>query len=771
MTLNKKDIQFAFALIASLFIFYPELFLAKAASLIGDHWEQHYPWAYLLSNSLRHGQIPFWTSFIHCGFPIGAEGQIGIFYIPNLILYLLLPFKWAYSYQNIFHFLVAGFATYFYCRKIKLSPESSFVSAFIFTFGTAYGGAYYNITSLKTIAWLPLCLFLFEAYYSSKQFRYIFTLSIVISQLLVAGYLQVALLLLMVFNLYIVLRIFLFSDSLEVKSRLNVLKGLCLCLLFVVIFSFPQIWLTFELAIKSNRVGLSEDYAYIGSMSPLAISTLVVAIAQGFCRGNSIYGGIFSVILILFGILSKNMRRNKLFKLWIWIAAASLLLALGRWSPLYVFLIKATHFYSFRTPMKFLIFICFSLAVLSGFGFEEAFKKNDLLLNRLVRDVYLGIISFFIFIFFIIYLFLTSLKPYTIRLGEWVIQKFVYGHIGRPHSLDIYYDKLDRFLDAFKSVYTFHYFWASWNVAIIFVSIIFILVLPFTRNKKTWLVFGFIFLFVDLYTFASFDIKKDFGFYSEINHVSPMIEKLTEERNKGSLGRIYGFCKPDNSLPLIPSVNMLYDIEDIGAYSPFILKRYYETIGRFGNVNDSNVSYIPNPEFVYQHLKLLSTLGVTHILSNTPLENRSLKMIFSDSEGYLYEPKGTHQKAFFVNQIEVHSNWQSLKERLMEPNFDPREKLLLEKSEYQKIGIVSGLHKNSDAIIHMTAENSWEIETKGAGAFVLMDTMYPGWFAIMNGKKAPILYAYGVFRAIWINQPGKYEIKFIYRPFNRFFRM
>ena len=145
-----------------LFVFYPTLFLVRSAPLTGDHWEQHYPWAYLLSQSLHQGSLPFWTSLIQSGFPIAAESQIGIFYLPNLILYALLPFHTAYSYMNLIHFMLASWGTYAFARIIRLQPPGAFLAAVIFLFGAAFGGAYYNMTSLKTIAWFPLALFCFE---------------------------------------------------------------------------------------------------------------------------------------------------------------------------------------------------------------------------------------------------------------------------------------------------------------------------------------------------------------------------------------------------------------------------------------------------------------------------------------------------------------------------------------------------------------------------------------------------------------------------------
>ena len=260
-----------FGLLGLLFAFYPELFLVKAAPLTGDHLEQHYPWAYLLAQSVKEFKLPFWTPLIHCGFPLVAESQVGAFYLPNLILYFSLPFHVAYSYMNLIHWFIAGWGTYLYAKHMKLGAMPSFVAAVIFVFGSAYGGAYYNMTSLKTICWFPLVLYFLERYLEKRRWRFLAGMAILIGQSLVAGYLQMAVLTWLIFGTYALLRIFIFPEnSIPWTKKALTLGALAVVAAVALILAFPQIYLTFQLAMLSNRTGLEEGYAYLGSMSPMA---------------------------------------------------------------------------------------------------------------------------------------------------------------------------------------------------------------------------------------------------------------------------------------------------------------------------------------------------------------------------------------------------------------------------------------------------------------------------------------------------------------------
>lgn len=766
-----KDLFFLSLIGILLFIFYPDFFLAKSGPLIGDHLEQHYPWAYLLSTSLKQFHFPFWTSLIHCGFPIAAESQIAIFYLPNLIFFFLLPFHWAYSYITLFHFWIAGWGTYQYARQMKLIPYASFVAAIVFLFGTSYGGAYYNITSLKTISWFPLVLFLFEKFNETKRKHYLWLLSVMLGSAVVAGYMQVAVFMILIFLIYACMRIFVFSETkLNPGVILQQVFWIVFALVLMVVVALPQLLLTFELAVRSNRATVSEDYAYIGSMSPLAPVTLLIPYAQGYFSGNSIYVGVFSVLLILCSFFSGEARKNQLFRIWILIGIISLLLALGQWSPVYVALIKLSHFYSFRTPMKFIIFACFSLAMLSGIGFHTAWNNAKDILIKPVAYVYFAILAGLGFLAGIIYFSLTTGREVTMRLGHWFIDHYVYGKVGHPHSLEIYYERLWPTLEHIWILFSFKEFWNLWTYALLIIGAAFCISLLFqAKMTKKWLSFGIVFLIIDLYGFSWCDIRKDFDQYEHVLQPSAILQELLSAKSSGQLGRIYGLRSPQERLPLTPSINMFYEIEDVGAYSPFVLQRYFEVFGFLGNINDSNWAASPDLQTILARKHLLDMMDVSHVLSKKPIDDDQFELVMEDlkSSTYLYQNKGKHQRAFFVSHFQIIDDWGVLKSRLLAPDFDPYELLLLEKREMQNLIIPSTGEKAKAHLERQLKDPDhevWNITVSQPGFFVISNIMYPGWHAKIDGKTAAILKAYGLFQAIWIPAEGNHEIDLRYHP-------
>jgi len=763
-----------FGLLGLLFAFYPDLFLVKAAPLTGDHLEQHYPWAFQLAQSLKEFKLPFWTPLIQCGFPLVAESQVGAFYIPNLLMYFCLPFHVAYSYMNLIHWFIAGWGTYAYAKQMKLGAEASFVAAVIFLFGGAYGGAYYNMTSLKTICWFPVALYLLERYLDNPKKWLAVGLAFLIGQSIVAGYMQMAALTWLIFGVYAVLRITLFPENASPWTKkgetLGVLIVIAACALLI---ALPQIYLTFQLATLSNRSGLTEGYAYVGSMSPMALGTLICPNLSNLCRGNNLYPGAFALFLVLLALCSPDTRQSKTFRLWGIMTLIALLLTLGQWSPLYVILVKLTRFYAFRFPAKFLGFFCFGLAMLSATGFQSLWQgKATQAVIKKAFFVYLSVLAFFVAAIVSIDLFFTVGRNVAIRLGSFFITRFIYAQPGHPHSLDTYLSGVTSWIDISLKYLSIG---DPANLISVAASGLCVIFVVFLLQKKilarSLLIGSVVFLAADLYAASYLDIQLEFATYQKALAPTQTRQILESERSAGRLGRIYGLRSPSERLPLTPSQNMLYGIEDIGAYSPLVFQRYYQTIGVFGNLNDSNFAVTPTPAFVTQRLPILNFLNVSHVLSTEKLTHPDLKLVLVDPRNgvFLYANSGKRDEAHFITDVKIMDDWEMLKTEFLKEGFDPRKTVLFEQSEFKKMGIsLPVFNEEPQATFRCVArsvnQEEWEVETDQPGFFVLSNVMFPGWRVLVDGVDAGIFKAYGVFQAVWLPKPGRHHLNFFYSP-------
>jgi len=288
------------AAILYLGLFYANIFLVQGAWLVADHAEQHFPWAYTLSESLKSWQIPFWTDMIHSGFPLTAEGQIGSFYLPNLLFYAFLPIQAGYAWNICFHLILSACLMLSFMKMLGIDNKGAFFGVLVYLFGSTLGGVYYNITSLKVMTWFPLALILIEGMLRSEKPKWgsIVFLGFVFSLQLLAGYLQYAALAIFFAGLYWFFRLF---DSPRKNRRviLSSLAGIVLAVIMAAILAFPQIYLTFELAIQSNRAGQGEAFAYVGSYSPLALICLLFPSMEGlFALSRFLKKGMARILFI-----------------------------------------------------------------------------------------------------------------------------------------------------------------------------------------------------------------------------------------------------------------------------------------------------------------------------------------------------------------------------------------------------------------------------------------------------------------------------------------
>ena len=137
---------------------------ADASDLLGLHIPQA---RFLIGSWRATGELPLWCPHRFSGSPFLHDIQVGAFYPPHLILYLLpdAAIGPALSWLVAAHVFGAGLAMYAYARSRGLLGGGSAVAALGFMFAGKWmfhllGAGHYMATGL---AWLPIVLLLAES--------------------------------------------------------------------------------------------------------------------------------------------------------------------------------------------------------------------------------------------------------------------------------------------------------------------------------------------------------------------------------------------------------------------------------------------------------------------------------------------------------------------------------------------------------------------------------------------------------------------------------
>lgn len=337
------------------------------------------PFKHILSTSLKNKEWPLWTPYLASGFPLLAEGQIGTFYLPNLLFFRFLPLVWGYNLNLVLSYLLASLGTYLFARKLGFSLIASFFAGFIFTFSGFLAVHLNHFNLVQAASLLPLIFWSALALWEKPKFKYSILAAFFISQQIFTGHFYI------VFITCIGLVLFLLGKILFEK-RDNLRKNLVfICLSFVIAFLFSAIQLlpTIELwQLSARQSGLDFDTV---TQYPYPINNLITFIKPyafgnpangsyppfnsdwGIFWENTAYVGLLPLLLVCISIF---FLKNQIVKTFLVILFVSLLLVLGKNSPLY-FIFTFPPFNFFRVPSKFLLLVTFSLAILAAYVFNQ----------------------------------------------------------------------------------------------------------------------------------------------------------------------------------------------------------------------------------------------------------------------------------------------------------------------------------------------------------------------------------------------------------------
>jgi hypothetical protein len=721
MTHLKNHRLFIAAFSATIFIFLYPLIFMRSSFLYGDSFVQFYPWFKCYSEAIKSFSFPYWIKAMGSGFPLMAEGQIGGFYPLNVILFFALPFKIAYNYSIVLHFIMGGVFTYLYTRKLGADEMGGYIAALLFCFGSAYSGCFYNMITLRTLAWFPFVLLLFEYYFNSRRPKYIIFSGIILGFQFLAGFIQMAAYSALFYLAYLFYRSL--AEKIDVKKIINT------ALVFSVssfVIAVPQLILTYQLSSFSNRENATLGFALWRSFLPLDLVGVVFPFSFSSSHAH-FYVGVLSLLFVVFSFFT--IKKNPLLKVVILILCMSLFFAVGWFNPLYIALLKLTRFYFFRNPSKFLFFGAFALAVLTGAGFTRFFKIDNDAEKEKAISVFRIIISIAAFCFLSVKLLLLFFKDNILEFGRFLVKNFIYNKPHHRYSLDYYMNGVNA---TFEKVY------ANLSLSHIFVAaswffVLLALVVLFALNKKRLRELCAAIIFLDIFVFSFYGI----GFRSNImpfNALTPETPNILERlKADPEIYRILPFDIKSEKLPnwSLPNANIYYGIDSIGCYTPLAGRDYRRTLSGLELVDDSLGLDAPAEGSIERDIDIIKLLNVKYIVTDKKLNKDFLEEILVDKGAVLYKLKYYFPRAFFSYDAENGIKAESVKDL----------KIILYKDGFLQL----------------------QIDTAKKGFIIFSENFYPGWHVYVDGREEQLIRVKGLLQGVAIDT-GAHEVIFIYKP-------
>lgn len=759
-------------IVAVLFLFNPDVFLLRTGLLAGDYRLWHYPLAALLYRHFHLGTSPLWTELAGCGFPVFAEGQIALLYPFNAVFYKLLPLSLhaAYNCFALFQYWLAGILFFAYVRSLKISYWGAGISTLIYLFGACQGGYFCNSNSQKIAAWFPLILLLVDHFWKTQKHSCFLLIGALIGMQINSGHPQ-TLVYSAGFALFYYFMQLLWGGGKGIGIRKQAWFAILHLGLIVIIalgIGWPQLAATRELIHFSNRLALPEKFAYVGSLPPQGFLTLLFPFLEKYLGPATLYTGVFGLFLVLLAWLRRRTWSREIWLVF-WIGIIAAFFALGEYNPLYIGVIKLTHFYSMRVPSRLVFFSGFAMAVLAGWGWDRLQERPcDETARRLMRWCLIGL-ALAVLLVLALEPLVRAAAPYLKQWGLELIHRKYTGGLLHPHAPEVYRLKLTNFIrDLTNAVSPWKNPYLLIWILIDMAAIGCLAGLLAGRKNRPLLLMCAGLIAADLGAYHSLGGFRSqlLPFREQAEAVSPWVEYLRKDPGQY---RIYEYCTNASRRSLFPlffNSSIPFGIPDAGIYSPLAPdthRRYFEGLG----ANDNSLSLATADPRRFPGLKpLLSLAGVKYALSRTPLPGPGWRECMRSRGFALYENCEVMPRAFWMPETSAREV-ADFNAYVRGNGFDPGRELILEKP-----GAVAKLLKNTagfeawkpvTVLRRGTEELRIITDQSEPGWLFVGDTDYPGWKAAVNGHAAEIIRANGIFKAVRV-PAGKQEAVLSYAP-------
>ncbi len=759
--LNKKDLPYLVMLLLLTIIFFEKIILGPRDAVLGspncDIRSLFFAWHWFGFRNLARGILSLWNPYIFSGTPFMA-GMLSAFFYPLNLIYLILPTHLAINYSIILHLFLSGVFFYYFIRYFGVERFPAFISSLVYMFAATqvchiYAG---HLNVLSTIIWIPLLFLFLEKYFREDRFLYIILAGLILALQILAGHIQSTYYTTIGLFLYFLFRmVVLYREKRGAKLLVRHSLAFILLIAIGLLLSALQLIPTLELVQHSMRQAAPYEFCASFSFPPENLITFFtpeifgnnIALAY-WGRGNfwemCTYLGVLPLIFILIAIIFK---RDKYTFFFTGLAILSIVLALGRYTPLFKFLYSyAPGFNLFRGNSKFIFLTTFSLATLSAFGLQSLLKKNSFQRK--------GYLRFSLVLLTITIILALASGLLLLREGShpslW--RKILEGSASLEREitfpLDLSNPQVVTSVSSLvsKSILKF--------LAFLIVSTLFLL--AYVRKSfriKVAKVLIFLLVISDLWLFGlkylvTFPVKANLWSQEVVDFLAHDLDYyriLTVEEPLLNRGMIYGIGNVAGS-----------DVNSIRWYNEFINFSQGKPPGGMQTVM-----------LLRRFSPTLNLLNLKYLLlpSHWKVEEPRFILAFSDSEVSIYRNKDFLPRAYVVHRTKTISDRESIFREIGRATFNPRNYVILEDSSVP--ALVTGFSGGKEALPQIMEYSPNRVTLKATllekGYLVLADTYYPGWRVYVDGREQEIYKANYIQRAVYL-EPGEHTIEFVYFP-------
>ena len=752
MYLIRKNIFILILFFALVLLFFHKFLGSQEIFAFKDLSRYFYPLRYLMIEQVKDGHFPLWNPYIYYGLPLLATLQIGFFYLPTVIYYIL-PFDLAFNYYIILHYFLAACFMYLLSRHLKLSWPAGIISSVIFTFSGYLMSVSNMNTSLTSVVWLPLVFLWFDKFIKERKLKNILILSIFWVFMYLGGeptIIYMSTLLMIAWAVFTSKRIYGFLKNIIYLGVSQIIFILIAAVQFIPFAEF---------AFYSHRVGkISFEMITFESLPIRELINFVLPFFFGNPLRAASYSALFlqeihqnwilspylGIIPIILWGLGLFKREKRTFFFLSGVVVFSILLSFGKFTPLYFILYKVLPGFSLiRYPVKHLFLAAFAISLLGGIGLDAFFDEKNRIAKRFL-GVLVGFWGVIVSATFMTWLFRGKIFNYILSLY--------------PKLPPYLVQSLKRNLEF--NLYSFIY------LTMILLLLIVIFYLMWKQKIKPAIFSTIIIALLIMDYFGANSSLQLPTKTSVIKDRTPNIEIMLKEKGLFRYhysGKIYVRTR---TLYGESYAQGLEENKDQLAANRLLVHNLYDTLGYTSmRLRDWLIfnAYIGNQPLKVQH-KIWNMVNVKYFADAEPVHLKGLKFIrkaeYFYGKLYFYRNQNVLPRAFYVSKSKIIKERPKILEYMAGTRFSPKYEVVLEEGQpaYGK-----NIFRKVEILDYGPSSIRLFVNAPRPGYVFLSDTYYPGWKVYVDGKGSKILRANYMFRAVKVDEGG-HEIRYIYDP-------
>jgi Bacterial membrane protein YfhO len=745
-----------FALLTGLvcLFFWKILLLPEGFYIPYDLHDFHYSLAHEIFAALQHGDFPLWDPYVYAGMPLAGNIQAQLFYLPTLLvlklsdwIYGAFPYRML-EYQVVAHYLLAALGAYVLTRSFALSRPSALMSAVVYTFGGFFASQTQHLGLINGAAWVPWLFCCFKRFFESECWIFVVLAGGCLAMIIFAGFPA----LIVASTLYLgILGLILFAIRLRSrgwKPAASILVGLLAIVVLATSLTAVQLLPATEL---SRHSVASEEHATVGLGGMPYESLLTLFLPRAFGLGTSQYWGNESLWLaypyvgiaplLLAAISLLLVRRAESFLVFA-LTAFSLLWFLGENFSLsgWVWLLVPASFRGAIYAFCGKLFFDLGVALLAAFGLEAMSQPLAKAEDRAGLKTLLKILAGSTAAVFLLGLLVHTEAAY-----------FEYGRSERGRLI-----MLSQALNALVVLLLLCGTVLYWRW--------------FGRMKGSAVAWTLLLITVtDLFSFgsgATFNTMR--GYWGDyLSRGNPLtFLKSDPDYQHGAHMRI----ESRTASRVWCTAARLWQLENANGDDPLLLRDYWHYRRQHSGIDGSR-------RFVLNETssRWLDLLGVKYVVTTEDIPG------FKPPDEFRLVEHGLHRvylnpdflpRAFLVGRIVTEDDRERALQRLVSPDFSPRDSVVVERSELPKLGNSILGKTNPSGSVRILSHSADEIALSVDGlvenVLVLNEIFYPGWRAYVDGRPEQIARVNAIFRGIGV-PAGKHHVLFRYEPKSLYF--